>query len=205
MRKNVFFISLLGLMVLLSSCDDSFSMDEEKSFTPVMYQAKAPEVLGEEATTLLIKGVGDLVFDEIEKTDWKIITRYRVEYRGDHPLKLLNDDGNGIVSYEIDSESLFSIPTNYEDVLLTFDKLKVTYTYLGNETVLMPDGGLKLVVDLEESKREDSPIFFQSGNIVFRLCVGSYPVKIHKLPFCVYADDESIKEWIKEHDEDDKE
>ena len=192
---------LIGL-ITMGSCEDSFTMDEEKSFTPVMYAAKEPEVLGEVATTLLIKGVGDLVFDEIEKTDWKIITRYHVKFRGEKPLELEDDDDrDGSVTYTV-KEALSTIPTNYEDdILLTFDKTKVTYTYLGSEIELVPDGGLKLMVNIEEKNREEEPLFLQTGNIVFRLCVGYLPVKIHKLPFAVYSSDEKIDEWIKEQEE----
>jgi hypothetical protein len=197
MKKSLFFISLMGLMLLLSGCDDSFMMDDSKTFTPIMYEAKQPETLGTEATTLMIKGVEDLVFDEIEKTDWKIITRYHLEYRGDHPLELTDDDDD-YICYDVNGDALFSIPTNYGEIVVTFDKIKVTYNYLGNEVELMPDGGLKLYVNVEEEKREDDPFFLQIGNIVFQLCVGSFPVKIHKLPFCVYANDEVIDNWIKE-------
>ncbi len=205
MKKMVFIISLIGLVLLPISCEDSFTMDEEKNFMPIMYEAKTPEVLGEEAKILLIKGIGDLVFDEIEKTDWKIITRYHVEFRGSRPLQLLDDDDNdGYVTYMV-KDALSSIPTNYEELLLTYDKLKVTYNYLGIEAELRPDGGLKLVVDIEELKREEEPLFMQSGNIVFRLCVGSLPVKIHKLPFGVFATDEEVDKWIKEQEEKAKE
>lgn len=201
MKKIALFISLIGLVLSFSSCEDSFSMDEEKSFMPIMYEAKTPEVLGTEATTLLIKGIGDLVFDEIEKTDWKIITKYHVEFRGSRPLELVDDeDHDGDVTYTV-KDALSSIPTNYEELLLTYDKLKVTYNYLGSETVLQPDGGLKLVVSIEELKKEDEPLFMQSGNIVFRLCVGALPVKIHKLPFGIFATDEEIDKWIKEQEE----
>ena len=196
MKKNVFIIGFFGLISVLSSCDDHFTMDEEKSFTPIKYAAKAPETLGEEATTLLIKGIGDLVFDEVEKTDWKIITRYHIAIRGNQPLQIEED-----LSYNIDGDVLMTIPSNYEDILVTFDKLKVTYTYLGKETELMPEDGLRLRIDLEELRREDGPIFLQTGNIVFRLCVRSIPVKIHKLPFAVFATDEEIEKWIKEQEE----
>ena len=199
MKKDVFFISLIGLMSALSSCDDHFTMDEEKSFTPVMYAAKTPEVLGQESTTLLIKGIEDLVFDEIEKDDWKIITQYRIGIRGNQSLQIGED-----LQYKIEDDGFISIPTNYDDILVTFDKLKVTYFYLGKETELMPEGGLNLMVDIEETQKEDDPIFFQTGYIVFRLCVGSFPVKIHKLPFAVYATDEEIDKWIKELEEKEK-
>lgn len=202
MKKNLLFISLIGLMLSLSGCDDKFMMEDDKNFTPIMYEAKRPETLGEESTTLMIKGVEDLVFDEIEKTDWKIITKYHVEFRGDQPLKFEDDDdGDGFVDYNVVSDALSTIPTNYGDIVLTFDKLKVTYNYLGNETELQPDGGLKLVVDIEELQRSDEPLFMQSGNVVFRLCVGAFPVKIHKLPFFVYANDEDVEKWIKEQEE----
>lgn len=196
MKKIMFLIGLIGLILVVTSCDDKFTIDEEKSFTPIMYAAKAPDVLGEEATTLLIKGIEGLVFDEVEKTDWKIITRYHIGIRGNQPLQIKEG-----ISYDVDGYGLMEISSNYDDILVTFDKIKVTYDYLGKETELKPEGGLRLLVDLEELQREDEPIFLQTGNIVFRLCVGSYPVKIHKLPFAVYATDEEIEKWIKEQEE----
>lgn len=198
MKKSLFFFSLMGLMLLLSGCDDSFMMDDNKNFTPIMYEAKKPEILGGEATTLLIKGIEDLVFAEIEKTDWKVITRYNLEHRGERPLELIDDDGDGSLCYMVNADALYSIPTNYGDILVTFDNIKVTYSYLGNEIELIPDGGLKLYVDYEEINREVEPLFLQSGNIVFRLCIGSFPVKIHKLPFCIYSSDEAVEKWLQE-------
>ena len=47
-------------MLSLFACDDKFMMEDDKNFTPIMYEAKRPETLGEESTTLMIKGIEDI-------------------------------------------------------------------------------------------------------------------------------------------------
>lgn len=171
---------LIGLMSLisLSSCDDKLIYDDENHFVPILYSAKMIE--GEEvvSTTLQIKGLHNLVFDEIEKTDWKIITPAEFYVRGHEPLAISQE----LIPV---TDGLMWIQSNYGDIPVTIGNSKVTYEYMGETMELDPQGGLNLMIHLTvKSCSEDRP-FLQYGTIDFALLVGYLPVKIHSINFIV--------------------
>jgi hypothetical protein len=184
MKKTA--IMALGLMSLLalSSCEDKFSYIGENQFLPIGYQMKSPEKYDEESSTVQVMGIKKLIFDEFEKSDWKIVTQPNVIIRGDHPLEF----SKKIYKIE-DINDILDLDTNFEEKIpLAFTNTLVTYQYLGEETILEPldEEGFLLQVSVEEEKRvDDGQIFTQVGYIVYRLMVGYVPVKIHKQPFVV--------------------
>ena len=182
MKKNLF-IAVIGLMSLISmsSCEDYFTYDNEKSFSPIGYDAEIIKEDGDEVSkTLLIKGVQGLVFDKIEKDDWKIITQSEVMFNGNKPLEITRD----MIEVNED-EPIIRLATNYDDIPITFGNTAVEYTYLGNKVELPPLEKLQFNVRMEDVKESDVGFYLQVGHLVFRLYVGYVPVQIHKVLFMV--------------------
>lgn len=185
---------LVGLMSLLSlsSCDDKILYDGEANFRPEQYSAKMivseDETVDKDwvATTLLIYGQRDLVFAEMEKSDWRIITKDRLSLNGKTPLELYLDEPILIKNY---SSEILQIESNYGCIDCVLDNYMVTYNYLGQDVLLQPKDGLRLTVRVEELNRYNEQYFFQSGYIVFMLSVAYVPVKIHKIPFIIIDED----------------
>jgi len=199
MKKIIYFF-VIGLMSLITmSCEDHFSYDSGNNFMPITYEAKIPDEVGTVSSTLLILGVEGLVFDEIEKSDWKIITRETTLFRGEEPLVLSENR----FALEYDGAELLKIPTNYEDIPVTFGNTTVTYEYMGKPVELVAGDGLNISIKIEEEKRVETPFFAQYGKIIYTLMVGYIPVKIHEQTLFVYSDDEIIEEWKKELEESD--
>lgn len=187
MKKILFFTIGLMSLIAVSSCEDHFAYDEEKKFLPLAYEAKEDEEAGADwvSSTLSVLGIEGLVFDEIEKSDWKIITKSSYVVDAKEGLVI----NGSVFDVENDGGYLLTIPTNHDDddgILVTLGNTRVTYTYMGKEMLLQPVDGLKLSVRMEETNRTEEPLFMQMGYIVFRLLVGYVPVKIHKIPFMVY-------------------
>ena len=191
MKRILFFAIGIMSLVVMSSCEDHFAYDEEKQFMPLAYEAKGDEDGNADwvATSLSVLGIKGLVFDEIDKTDWKIITQSSFIVGASEELAI----NGSIFPIENDAGDLLTIPTNYDGILVTLGNTKVTYTYMGKEITLQPVDGLKLSVRLEENYRAEDPLFVQTGYVVFRLLVGYVPVKIHRVPFMVY-DSEKAEE-----------
>ena len=188
--KNLF-VLVFGLMSLLTftSCDDKFTYDDENQFKPYGYTAKLQdsEITDENviiSKTLEIKGVRGLVFDTIEKDDWKIITQSDFSAKGTAPLKIAETE------IKIDNpDIIIDLHSNYGDIPVTFDNVKVTYMYRGQLMELRPIEGLRLLIKIEDINRKYEPIFFHYGYIRYVLCVGHIPVKIHRQTFIIMDED----------------
>jgi len=192
MKKIIYFF-VIGLMSLITmSCEDHLIYDAENNFLPIMYDAKSPENMEDEVSSLLILGVEGLVFDQIEKSDWKIITKESSGFIGDKPLEIV---GSPFILEEKGAE-LLEIRTNYESIPITFGNTTVTYEYMGKPVELMPSENLNVSVIIEELSRQESPFFAQYGNIVYKLRVGVVTVKIHKQRFLVCSDETAIDKLL---------
>lgn len=186
--KKILFL-LLGLMSLvgLSSCEDEFTYDSEKNFLPIGYMPKSPtqqELEGDEelkeVTTFQILGMRGLVFDEVEKSDWRIISPAEIDLDGTEPLKIEEK------AIEIDDfDTLLDIDTNYGGIPITFGNAKLTYQYMNQEMELIPLDDVWLTVNLIEKNCQKDPFFFQSGEIEFDLLIGYTLIKRHKINFFV--------------------
>ena len=190
----------MSLVGLLSSCEDKFVYDEEKNFVPLQYSVKMD--IDEDtkvSTTLQIKGMYDLVFEEIEKTDWRIITPAEFVGKGHEPLKITNK----LIPLTTDDGLIF-VATNYGNIPLTIANTKVTYNYMGQEIELRPEGGLSIMVRISEDKLFDERPFLQYGNVEFVLMVGGVPVKIHSLKFMVIDESGMNSDLIEGNDENNK-
>lgn len=191
--KKIFYVWFFGLMSLLtmSSCEDKFTYDAEKNFMPIEYAAKLP--VGDEgvATTLLVKGVKELVFDEIEKSDWRIITQANISFRGKEPLNVISTS----FAIEEDDPQLMHVASNYGDIPVTFGNTMVTYNYMGQEVVLQPENGMHFSVVKEEKERFEEPFFYQKGKLVFRLMVGYVVVKVHEVDFSIIDEDSDVNSY----------
>lgn len=184
MEKKIFFW-VCGLMSLLtlSSCEDKITFNEGGEFLPIGYTIKTPENLDEfkEMTTLQIMGIKGLIFDTVEKSDWKIITWDQAVFNGSEPLEFYSNN------IEIENlKGFVNVPTNYGDIPVAFGNTDVEYTYLGEQVKLQPLETFRLFVKVElegessdESKSKDGP-FIQYGHIVYTLSLGNVPIKTHK-------------------------
>ena len=190
----------MSLVGLLSSCEDKFVYDEEQNVVPLQYSAKIYDLDEDtkESTTLQIKGLYGLVFEEIEKTDWKIITPAEFVGKGHEPLKLIKN------LVPLTDDGLIFVATNYGNIPLMIANTRVTYNYMGEEIELSPEGGLSLMVKISEDKLFDERPFLQYGNIEFVLMVGGVPVKIHSLKFMVIDENGMNSDLIEDNDENDE-
>lgn len=185
--KKILFL-LLGLMSLvgLSSCEDEFTYDNSKNFLPVGYLPKTPakEEIGEnlnfEVTTFQVLGMRGLVFDEFEKSDWRIISPASISIRGTKPLTLQER------VYTITSDDpLLEVETNYESIPVTIGNAKVTYSYMGQELELQPLEDMKLTVSLKEDIRKEEPYFIQYGSVEFTLSIAYLQIKKHSINYLI--------------------
>ena len=182
-------ILLLGLISLvgLSSCEDKFTYDKEKSFVPIGYSPKVPKISGtedvlSEVTTLQVLGLEGLVFDEIEKTDWKIITPSEFSVKGKEPLSI----GNNVLEFGMKiPNSLLEIGTNYGALPVVFGNTTVSYQYAKQDIELDPLDEVRLLINIKESERQETPTFFQYGELEFVLTIGDLPIKRHSINFFV--------------------
>ena len=178
MKKTLFWIvGLIGLTVV-SSCEDKISMSEDNNFLPIGYTAK-------DSVTLRICGIADLIFDEITKDDWKIITSGEQVFVGEEPLKV--DES---VIY-VNHNKIYLLENNYDAELpITFANTKVTYEYVGNNLELEPLDSLRLFVKVITTKKSEpeSQHFFQVGYINYTLTVGYIPVRTHQQNFIVISE-----------------
>lgn len=189
---------LVGLMSLLSmsSCDDKILYDGEANFLPEEYSAKYDAETDTDtdvdwvSTTLLIYGPKELVFSEVEKSDWRIITKERLALSGKAPLELYQNDPILLRNY---NSELLHVASSYGDIDCVLANYVVTYNYLGQDVILFPKGGMRLSVRIDETAKYEEPYFFQSGHVVFMLSINFIPVKIHKIPFYVIEEDGANK------------
>lgn len=184
------FLLVLGLMslVVLSSCEDSFSYYDENEFIPLAYTAKISATDDSDALvtadTLEILGVRGLVFDYIEKTDWKIITPSKAIFRGNKSLSI--DES----LTPINVKRITEIKTNYdESIPITFGNTDVRYTYRGQLLELEPLDGFNLSVKIEVTHRSEEPFFVEYGNIVYILMADLIPVKVHRQEYFILDKD----------------
>ena len=119
MKQCLFWLVGLMSLLFLSSCDDKILYDGEANFCPEQYSAKMivseDETLDKDwvATTLLIYGQRDLVFAEIEKSDWRIITKDRLSLNGKAPLELYQNDPILLRNY---NSELLHVASSYGDI-----------------------------------------------------------------------------------------
>jgi len=183
--KKIFALLVFGLMSLLTftSCEDYFTYDDDKAFLPCAYEAKSSSD-ETEAKTLLILGINGLVFDEIEKSDWKIMTNTSYLFRGKQPLTLME---NNIITVE-NKNRMLNIDTNYGNLPIAFGNMNVYYQYMGQQVDLDPVEGFHLLVKVKAEKEIKDPFYAQSGKLTFTLMAGYCPVKIHEVEFLVLED-----------------
>lgn len=197
--KKIFAILVFGLMSLmtLTSCEDKFIYDDDKSFLPIGYNAKSPEDDDEEhiSSTLLILGIHGLVFDEIEKSDWRIVTQSMYAFRGNQPLTLEET----MIDITDTWSKITNIHTNYGDIPVTFGNMNVNYQYMGENIELEPIDGLSLHVRIEQTGLATDPLFMQHGKVVFHLLVGLCPVAVHEVNFLVLGENNTdgytVEDW----------
>lgn len=180
MKKILFLVyGLMSLVVLLLSCEDEFYYDDTKNFLPSYYKVKGFE----SSDTLEIVGIHDLVFDEIEKTDWKIISQSHTDFTGSDSLVLTKS------LYEIEDEApLLEIETNFGTIPVTLTNLEVTYEYMGQllKLSLHPNSKMLLFVSVEKVYTfNQNGKFIQSGYIDYTLLVGYVPVTKHRQTYAV--------------------
>ena len=136
-KKNLFLVFGLMSLITMLSCDDKITFNDDPEFLPIGYVVKSPqdteELASGELNTLQIMGIGGLVFDEIQKDDWKIITQSEIYFKGNTPLKFDND-----VTEIKNLKGLIDLPTNYDDISVALGNTSVTYTYLGKPVELEP-------------------------------------------------------------------
>lgn len=190
-KKKILLLGLISL-VGLSSCEDKFTYDKEKEFIPVGYSPKVPKISGtedvlSEVTTLQVLGLKGLVFDEIEKADWKIITPSEFSVKGKEPLSI----GDNVFEFGMEiPNSLFEIETNYGALPVALGNTTVSYQYAGQDIELDPLGEVRLTVIIKENERKETPYFFQYGELEFVLSIDYMPIKRHSINFFVM--DQSI-------------
>ena len=155
--KKIFAFLVCGLMSLLTltSCDDRFTYDADKVFMPCAYEVKGPSSGEEVSSTLLILGVNGLVFDEVEKSDWKIMTNSNYMFEGNQPFTLLSDK---IMTIE-NKNQMMNIPTNYGNLSIAFGNMNVSYQYMGQDVDLDPLEGFQLKVTIEVKGEMKEPFF----------------------------------------------
>ena len=154
---------------------------------PIGYSPKVPKISGtedvlSEVTTLQVLGLEGLVFDEIEKTDWKIITPSEFSVKGKEPLSI----GNNVLEFGMKiPNSLLEIGTNYGALPVVFGNTTVSYQYAKQDIELDPLDEVRLLINIKESERQETPTFFQYGELEFVLTIGDLPIKRHSINFFV--------------------
>lgn len=199
-KKNLFLVFGLMSLITMSSCDDKITFNDDPEFLPVGYVVKSPqdteELASGELNTLQIMGIGGLVFDEIQKDDWKIITQNQIYFKGNTPLEFDNN-----VTEIKNLKGLIDLPTNYDDISVAFGNTSVTYTYLGNQVELEPLEKVSLSISIQEEGTSAEPYFSQYGYIIYTLDIGYLPVKVHKQPFIILSGNNPDWNWVDNSDD----
>lgn len=193
-RKILFFVIGLMSLIATTSCD-KITFNDDGEFMPVGYIVKSPDseadISSGVVSTLQIMGIRGLVFDEVEKSDWKIITQPEVAFKGETRLEF---EENPI---EIELKGITELLTNFdEDISIAFGNTTVFYTYMGNQVELEPIDKVYLSVKIDEKQLSQKPYFLQYGYIIYTLQIGYVPVKIHKQPFMVTSQNSPYWDWV---------
>jgi len=194
-KKKILLLGLISL-VGLSSCEDKFIYDKEKEFVPIGYLPKEPKVtdikddLGE-ISTFQIMGLRGLVFDEVKKDDWKVITQSDLNLSGTEPLKL--EQNIFELGMKFPTSSALEIATNYGEIPVAFANTTLIYQYMGHDIELPPLNEVRLTVIIKENERKETPYFFQYGELEFVLTIGYLPIKRHSINF--FITDPSIAKY----------
>ena len=201
MKKILFlFLGLISL-VGLCSCEDKFTYISENEFIPLGYQPKVENLdeidnTKDVITTFQIKGVKDLVIEEFEKDDWKILTTDQRLLVGNEPMKVYDR----IV--EVDNfNNVIDVPTNYGTIPIAFMNTVVSHDYMGKTMILQPLGKVNITITVEEVNKQTSPIFMQYGYIHIVLHIGYVPIARQKVQFIILEDTTQIYGWDWDSDE----
>ena len=191
-KKKILLLGLISLvgLELFSSCEDKFIYDKEKDFVPIGYLPKEPKVtetdikddLGE-ISTFQIRGLMGLVFDEVEKNDWKIITPSEFSVKGKEPLSI--GDNVFELGMKFPTSSALEIVTNYGEIPVAYANTTLIYQYRGQDIELPPLGEVRLTVIIKENERKETPYFFQYGELEFILSIDYMPIKRHSINFFI--------------------
>ncbi|MBQ9034589.1 MAG: hypothetical protein IJ099_01335 [Alphaproteobacteria bacterium] len=193
--KKILLSLLLMSLVGMSSCD-KLSFDPNPKFIPygweAVYSDDEPLSADAEASKILIKGMRNIVFDEIEKTDWKIYLPSKVNYEGRQSLQLIGGITDSTTVVDAIENTLIEIPTNYESIPVNLSNLTVAYDYMGEslKLPLIDDNGNKVTMKLSvaikpEFSKNKNGVFMEYGYIVFRLIANYIIVKTKKLQYVI--------------------
>lgn len=127
-------------------------------------------------------------FEAVVPSTSSAVKLAKFAHRGNQPLQV-----KGVMySFQNKPSGLIRIPTNYKDILVSFNDHNIDGLNLALD---IPATDFTLTVHTTEEVVMTNPFFCQGGNIYFKVMIDGQVVQTHTLWYDIIATNEEIHAW----------